>query len=244
MTLARLDLACFFDVYVGDRRIHAHGFGLQRGIEGEKDGTADHARQRRADDRRAMAAHQHGGVIAECLRKVMTERRVADQHVRHAGFLADFEHGDAEGDEGRAVVHRLERYPGIAEGDQRRRMRVHHRHHVRSRLVDFAVDEALGIQCRQRQPVCVNGSAVEIEFQYVFRGDKIGRHAPRHQISVWVLVVSHRNVTPPVEQAVIGKNAIGGNQILHSFGVGRSGGSRRGRLRGLCRGGEANAEGE
>ena len=116
---------------------------------------------------RAVAAHQRRGMVAKRIGEVMAERRIADQHVGHAGAFADFEDRNAETDEGRAVIHRLERHIGDAEGYQRRRVRVHDRDHIGALLVDLAVDVAFGEQGRHRQTVRIDRPAVEIEFNDV-----------------------------------------------------------------------------
>ena len=55
---------------------------------------------------RAMAAHQDSRMAAKRLGKVAAEHLIADQHVGHAGALANFKYRNAESYEGRAVIHR------------------------------------------------------------------------------------------------------------------------------------------
>ena len=104
---------------------------------------------------------------------------------------------------------------------------MHDGDHVRPHLVYFAVDIAFGEQCRQRQPVRVDGPAIEIEFQNIFLGDEVGRQTTRHQKAVGIAVVPDRNVAPAVEQAVIRKNAAGSDQILDQFRIRWPGRCRR-----------------
>ena len=60
-----------------------------------------------------------------------------------------------------------------------------------------------------------------------FRGDEFGRDPARHQIAIGIFVVPDGHVAPAVEQALIGENAVGSDQILDQLRVGRSCGSRR-----------------
>ena len=47
--------------------------------------------------------------------------------------------------------------------------------------------------------------------------------ATRHEKAVGVAIMANRNVTPAVEQAMVGKNAVGGDQIVDELRVGRAG---------------------
>lgn len=74
----------------------------------------------------------------------------------------------------------------------------------------------------------VDGPAVEVKFQDVFFGDKVGRQAARHQESVGIAIVPDRHMTPAVEQAMIRKDATGGDQVFNQPWVRRPGrGGRR-----------------
>ena len=52
-------------------------------------------------------------------------------------------------------------------------MRVHDGDHVRTRLVDFAMDVAFGEE--RASTVLIDRMAIEIEFQDVVGGDQFGR---------------------------------------------------------------------
>ncbi len=101
-------------------------------------------------------------------------------------------------------------------------------YHVRPHLVDFAVDIAFGEQRRHRQAARVDGPAVEVDFQDIFFGNKVRRQAARHQKSVGIAIVPDRHVAPAIEQAVIRKDAAGGDQVFDQLRVRRPGrGGRR-----------------
>ena len=51
-------------------------------------------------------------------------------------------------------------------------------------------------------------------------------NSTRHEKTVGVAIVPNRNVTPAVKQAMVGENAVGGNQIFDQVGGGRAGRSR------------------
>jgi len=80
-------------------------------------------------------------------------------------------------------------------------MIMHHRHHVRTRLVDFTVNHAL-----EEQPVLAGAYriAVEIEFDDILGGDQHRRHAARQPIPVRVGRVAGADVAIGVEHAMVG----------------------------------------
>ena len=76
---------------------------------------------------------------------------------------------------------------GDAERDRARRMVVHHGVHVRPRLVDGAVDEALQIR---RAAALVDRGAVESIFDDVVALDALRRARPRQQIMLRIVGVA------------------------------------------------------
>ena len=90
-------------------------------------------------------------------------------------------------------------------------MGVNHRHHIRPRLVDFAVDEAFQ---KQRPAVRIDGVAVEIEFHDVGGGDQRRRQRPRHQKAIWVGRMTRADMAEGVDHAEVGENAAAGHDIL------------------------------
>ena len=87
--------------------------------------------------------------------------------------------------------------------------------------------------------MCVDRPAIKIEFDDVLCGNELGRDPACHQIAVGVFAVPNGYVTPAVEQALIGENAAGRDQVFDEFRVGRAGGCRRRRL---LRGGATGAK--
>src|SRR5258706_367524 len=91
-------------------------------------------------------------------------------------------------------------FPGAIEGDgagggerdHARRMVVHDRVHVRLRLADRAVDEALEIRLA---PAPVDRLALERELHEVLALDAVGRARPRQEEAVRPLRMARADVT-------------------------------------------------
>src|SRR5271166_2568404 len=169
----------------------AQGFGFELGVDLGVDGAKHDLLDRVADHDVAMTAHQHDGRRAP---------RFADLEDRHAGA------------EKRAhVVDRPQRNAGRAKGNDRRRMAVHDRPNLGIGLVDLAVNKSLDIE---RAPARVEGVAVEVEFHDVVRCDETRRHAARQQKACCVLLVPRADMPKAVDHALVGEDAVGGDEIV------------------------------
>jgi len=79
-------------------------------------------------------------------------------------------------------------------------------HLVGPRLVDFAVDEALGVE---RASLVLDRIAVEVEFHDVVCADQFGRARTRQQIAIGIAGMPHADMAPAIEYALVGENAVG-----------------------------------
>lgn len=84
--------------------------------------------------------------------------------------------------------------------------------------------------------MCVDRPAIYVEFDDVLCGNELGRDPARHQVAIGIFVVPNGYVTLAVEQALIGENAAGGDEVFDEFRFGRPRRCRR-----LLRGGTASA---
>ena len=96
-------------------------------------------------------------------------------------------------------------------------MIVAHRHHVRPRLVDLAVNDAL-----EEQPVLARAHrpVVEIERDDVVGGDLGGRHAAGEPVALRVARIARADVAIGVEHAVVAQDPVGGDQIVDQLAAG------------------------
>ena len=93
-----------------------------------------------------MTVHQHQIVAAKRARQRRALLRFHHQKIGVAEFVVLIPERNACSRCRAQMKNRNERRARDAERHHRRRMMMHHRHHVRPRLVDFAVDDALGIK--------------------------------------------------------------------------------------------------
>ena len=111
------------------------------------------------------------------------------------------------------MQQRLELGAGDAERDHARRMVVHHGVHVRPRLVDRAVDEALQIG---RAAALVDRGAVERIFDDVVALDALGRAGAGQQIMLRIVRMPRADMAEGIDDALIGQNAVGGHQFFQN----------------------------
>ena len=118
--------------------------------------------------------------MTEALRQRSAKAGIADQEITpRPGHIADFEHGCLRAKKAAHMANRPQpRAAHDAERDNRGRVAVHHRNHIRPTAVDLAVDESLQIH---RRPSRLDRSRVEIERKHVLSGDQRGRHASGEQ---------------------------------------------------------------
>ena len=105
-------------------------------------------------------------------------------------------------------------------------------------LIDFAVDEALHIE---RSSPRLDRVAVEIELQDVVGRDQARSHAARQQKAPRVGLVPHADMAEAIDHALVGENAVGGDEIVDEIGMRRhlcSRGCCFGRFQRRCGAGE------
>ena len=88
---------------------------------------------------------------------------------------------------------------------------MHHGLHVVARPVDLPVDEALQIETAS---LPVHGHAVEIVLEDVVGGDQLRSQRTCHEVAIGIPVVPDADVAPRVNHAVIGQDAIGGDEVV------------------------------
>ena len=89
------------------------------------------------------------------------------------------------------------------------------------------MDEALEIA---RPAARVDGGAVEVVLHDVGRRHQLGSDRARHQVAVGGFLVTHAHMAVPVDHALVGQDAVGGDQVLDQLRVNRArrGGRRLG----------------
>jgi len=95
-------------------------------------------------------------------------------------------------------------------------MGVNHRHYVRPRLVDFAVDEAFE---KHGSAAGIDRIAVEVELHDVVGRDQRRRERPRHQKMIGVGGMPRADMTKAVEHAELGEDAAADHDILAQRGI-------------------------
>ena len=199
--------------------------GLQPRVHLGVDRAEHRVLQRGADHDIAVPAHQHHDPVAERARQRVAELAVAHQHLAVTGVLADLVRRHPAIEERAEMEYRAQRHVADAERDHGRRVAVHDRLHVGPRLIDRAVNEALGEQPRLRR---LHRSRSEIEFENVARGDQRGSQRARHQVAGRIGRVADADVPIGVEHAFVGEDAARRRQFRDRR---RLAGRRGGRLR-------------
>ena len=117
------------------------------------------------------------------------------------------------------VADRLQ--PGAA-GDgkrqHRRRVVVHHRHHVGPGLVDLAVDVPLQVQMRW-----VGGhrlAGLDLEVEQVGRRDPPRRQVARQHEAAAIAIMPSADMAEGIEDPLVGQDPVGVDQVLDQGGAG------------------------
>ena len=92
-------------------------------------------------------------------------------------------------------------------------MIVHDRVHVRTRLEDLAVNEALAHRLPSPR---IDRIAVEIVLHDVLRHHQLRRKRARQEIALGIAVRAHAYVSVGIDDAVLGQDSVCGDQV---FGV-------------------------
>src|SRR5580692_11345211 len=163
---------------------HGHRLHLQLGAELEIDRHENRMAHRAADHGGAVAAHQRRRLGVDELGEVAAHGHVADQERGVAELVMGIPDRHFVAHRGAHVQQRFQFLAGDAERDRTGRMVVHHGVHVRPRLVDGAVDEALQIGSAA---AFVDRGAVESIFDEVVALDALGRARPRQQKMLWIV---------------------------------------------------------
>ena len=93
---------------------------------------------------------------------------------------------------------------------------MNHRHHVRPRLVNFAMNEALQ---KHGSTTVAHGVAIEIELHDVGGGDQRRRERPRHEKAIGIGRMTRADVAEAVENAKVGEDAAASHDIFDQSGI-------------------------
>ena len=104
-------------------------------------------------------------------------------------------------------------------------MAVHDGIDIGTGLVDLAVDEALNIH---ESPGLIDRIGIEVVFHDVRRGDDRGRLGARQEISIGRMGMTHAYMAIAVEDALVGQDAVGRDQVFDGSRVDRAARPRRG----------------
>jgi hypothetical protein len=143
-------------------------------------------------------------MLAQRRGEMSPERRAPHQHVGAGLRIADVPGRHAQAHERRHVEDRLQRDVRAGKGNDRVRVVVDDRHHVRARLVDLAVDEALVVD---RAALRIDGIAVEVVLEDVRFDDQLRRDVPRHEVALGIPIRAHARMAVCVDHAVLGEGA-------------------------------------
>src|SRR5580704_8507319 len=112
---------------------------------------------------------------------------------------------------GAEVENRRHRLAADAERPHGRRVMVADRGYVRTRLVDFAMNDALGIELDGRW---IHGARLEIEFENIAAFDQFGRARTRQQIAPGLIRMAPADMPERVDHALMGEDAIGHGKLV------------------------------
>src|SRR6266436_4374875 len=101
---------------------------------------------------------------------------------------------------------RHDRIAADAEWHHGSRMVMADRDHIGPRLVNLAMDHALGIELHDWR---YNGLRVEVEFQNVAGLHQLGRTRPRQEIATGFDGMANAHMPEGVDHALMGENAVG-----------------------------------
>src|SRR6266849_464374 len=96
-------------------------------------------------------------------------------------------------------------------------MAVDDRLYLGPRLEDFTMDEAFEIG---GAPLGIDRLAVAIELHDVACLNQAGRHAARQEEMLGALVVAHADMAEAIDNALVVKDAVGGDEILDQRRIG------------------------
>jgi hypothetical protein len=113
------------------------------------------------------------------------------------------------------VKNRNDRNARHAERHHRRRMMVADGHHIRSRLVDAAMDDTLRIELHRWR---LDRLGIERIFQDIGGLDHGRRTRTREQIAAGIGRVAHAHMAESVQHAFVRQHAVGERKLVARFG--------------------------
>src|SRR6266852_7508519 len=169
------------------------------------------AGQALAHGNRAVPAHQGRRGLSQCPGERLPQIGRLDQQIGALLRVADFEVRDPLPHERSHVEKRPHRDHRDAERHDRGRMIVHDRVYVRTRLEDLAVNEALAHRLSSPR---IDRAAVQIVLHDVLGHHQFRRERARQKIALGVAFRAHAYVSVSVDDAVLGENSIGRDEVF------------------------------
>lgn len=138
------------------------------------------------------------------------------QQVRVAELVGDIPLRDVGADGRGHVIDGPERHVGDAEGDDGRRVVVADGAHVGARLVDRAMDRPLDVGWRRVAADLLTGQreALQVRLGHELRPERAG-----DEVVVRTLGVADADVAEGVEHALVGQDAVGGDEVAQDGGI-------------------------
>src|SRR5262245_11030963 len=102
-------------------------------------------------------------------------------------------------------------------------MAVDYCFHIRSKLVDFTMDESLN---HAAAILLIDRIGIEVVLHDVARGHRDRCERAGHQVTAWIARMTNAHMSLGIEHTLLGENAVGGNKVLYESRVHRAAGSR------------------
>src|SRR5262245_2820805 len=202
-----VDLAGGEELDVAQRhRLHLE-LGVHFEIDRDEHGVADVG----CRNGRAMAAHENARAGPDRTRKVAPHLDVLDQERGVAKLVMRVPGRHVVADVGAHMEKRPELAFSNAERDHARAVVVHDRMHIRPRLVDAAVNEALQIG---RPVTRIDGIALERELHDVVLLDALGRACAREKEALRVVGMARAHVPERIHDTLMRQDAVGGDDLF------------------------------
>src|SRR5262249_34455241 len=196
---------------------HELGVRLILGISAPVDAAKNELAEMAADDGCAVPAHQHHVVVAERAGERGALLRRAHQEIGVAELVLAVPERNARTYHSTEMVDRNERLAGDAVGQHCGRVMMADGDHVRTCLVDLAVNHALGIHRHlwRRDWFGIEGELVEIVGL-----DQLGRPRARKQIASGIGWMAHAEMAERVDHALVGAHAVCNRKLVADVGKG------------------------
>src|SRR5215831_21221414 len=146
---------------------------------------------------------------------------VADQEIRHAVTIANLKVRNIVHEKCRHVADWPQLDGGYAERDNGRRIDVDNGIDIRAYFVNFAMNVPLNVH---ELALLIDRVGIEVVFHDVLGRDDRRGFGARQKIAIRSTAVAHAYMAVAIEDALVGENAVGGDEIVDCGGIGRAAG--------------------